>query len=63
MRLTIPSNDAAAEQGAAAAAARAEASLSVLRELSGRLRQRDPEAREAAPDGPTGRFTINQTIT
>ena len=60
MRLTIPSNDAAAEQGAAAAAARAEASLSVLRELSGRLRQRDPEARvEAAPDGPTGRFTIN----
>ena len=31
-----------------------------LRELSSRLRQRDPESRvEAAPDGPTGRFMIN----
>jgi len=37
-----------------------EAAVSVLRDLSNRLRQRDPESRvEAAPDGDSGRFVIN----
>jgi hypothetical protein len=37
-----------------------EAAVSVLRDLSNRLRQRDPESRvEAAPDGNSGRFVIN----
>ena len=37
--------------------------MSVLRDLSCRLRQRDPESRvEAAPDGTTGRFIINSVL-
>ena len=37
-----------------------EAAVSVLRDLSCRLRQRDPESQvEAAPDGDSGRFVIN----
>ena len=70
MRLSLPSGDTAsgeatgqAGQGAEAAAARSEAAVSLLRDLSRRLRQRDPESRvEAAPDGATGRFVINSVL-
>ena len=70
VRLSLPSGDTAsgeatgqAGQGAEAAAARSEAAVSLLRDLSRRLRQRDPESRvEAAPDGATGRFVINSVL-
>ena len=64
VRLSVPSDDPASCEatglGAEALAARSEATVRVLRELSSRLRHRDPESRvEAAPDGSTGRFVIN----